>query len=517
MSASSGKAAPSFASVLRHAGIYGLGNVGIRVAGLLLVPLYTYNLSPADYGVIEYLDLTAVAIAMLFSLGLANAIYRYYYLVPDGPEQRRVVSTALVPVVCVSVAISAALFLLAPWLARDLFHDARFVRWLRIVFVGFGFNMVAEFGMTYLLVLQRSAVYSAIMVVKFAVGAGLNILFLVPFHWGVQGILISNLITNVALGSILLVQVIRAVGLGFDGALFRKMVSYGYPLVLVQLSLFGINFADRFFLQATAGFAQVGIYALAYKFGIMLNTLVVASFFQVWNAKSFEVASDPGAPAFYTRVFTYFTIGLLAAGLGMSLVIRDVIAIVAPPSYAAAAILVPLIVVAYVLNGIGTYFELGLKLTNRTPLLGAIFAGTCAVCLLLYWALIPRLGMFGAVLATALAFAFKAAWVYRQGSRAYPIRFEFGRLIPAALLAMLLWGVRFALPPLPRAVSLAVGVAFFAAYVVLLWALGWVRAEERAALTLWLRSRRPGSRGAVVEARAAGAGARGSDEEVGSG
>ena len=42
---------------------------------------------------------------------------------------------------------------------------------------------------------------------------------------------------------------------------------------------------------------------------------------------AFEVASDAAAGAFYTRVFTYFTVGLIACGLGMSLVIRDVIAV----------------------------------------------------------------------------------------------------------------------------------------------------------------------------------------------
>ncbi|HEU4765243.1 MAG TPA: lipopolysaccharide biosynthesis protein [Candidatus Eisenbacteria bacterium] len=501
MSATAGKpSAASFASVLKHAGIYGLGNVGIRIAGLLLVPLYTYNLSPAQYGIIEYLDLTALAIGMLFSLGLANAIYRYYYLAPEG-ERKRVVSTALLPILAVSFAIAAALFLAAPWLAQGVFHDPRFTRWLRILFVGFGFNMVAEFGMTYLAVLLRSALFSTITVIKFIVGALLNVFFLVGLHWGVEGILVSNLITNLALGGVLLAYVIRSVGLSFDGALLQKMVGYGYPLVLVQLSLFGINFADRFFLQASAGFAQVGIYALAYKFGIMLNTLVVASFFQVWNAKSFEVASDPAAPSFYTRVFSYFTLGLLAAGLGMSLVIRDVIGIVAPPAYAAAARLVPLVVVAYVLNGIGTYFELGMKLKSRTPLLSVIFAATCLLCLGLYAVMIPRWGMFGAVLATVIAFAFKAVWVYREGQRAYPIRFEFGRIVPAALLAAGVWALRALLPPMPLIASLGVGIALFLAYVALMWGLGWIRREEREALLAWLRARwRPGTGGPAPEA-----------------
>jgi O-antigen/teichoic acid export membrane protein len=479
--------APSFGSVLRHAGIYGLGNVGIRVAGLLLVPLYTYNLTPAQYGVIEYLDLTAMAIGMLFSLGLANAIYRFFYLSEDPAERRRVVATALTPVLIVSFAIAAVLYLAAPRLAADVFHDTRFVHYLHILFVGFGFNMVAEFGMTYLAVLQRSAVYSAITVAKFVVSVLLNVLFLVGFRWGVEGILISNLITNSILGLLLLIHVVRVNGIGFDAPLFRRMVAYGYPLVLVQVSLFGINFADRFFLQAYTDFEHVGIYALAYKFGIMLNTLVVASFFQVWNAKSFEVAADPEAGAFYTRVFNYFGVGLIAAGLGMSLVIRDVIAIVAPPAYALAASLVPLIVLAYVLNGIGTYFELGLKLANRTPTLGAIFAGTCVLCLGLYWLFIPRFGMFGAVLATAIAFAAKAVVVYRESQRAHPVRYEFNRLIRAAGLALLIGGARWLLPPLPRFASLVVGLALFAAYLGGLWSFGWFREEEREAVSSWMK------------------------------
>jgi O-antigen/teichoic acid export membrane protein len=479
--------APSFASVLKHTGIYGLGNVGIRVAGLLLVPLYTYNLTPAEYGVIEYLDLTAMAVGMLFSLGLANAIYRFYYQSPADEDRRLVVSTALLPVLAVSFAVSALLVGAAPWLAEGLFHDARFARWLRLLFLGFGFNMVAEFGMTYLAVRQRSALFSAITVAKFTAGALLNVLFLVVLRRGVEGILISNLITNTATGVLLLIGVVRENGRRFDGSLLRRMVAYGYPLVLVQVALFGINFADRFFLQASAGFTQVGIYALAYKFGIMLNTLIVASFFQVWNAKSFEVAGDPGAGAFYTRVFTYFTAGLLTAWLGMSLLIGDVIAVVAPASYTPAAFLVPLILAAYVANGVGTYFELSLKLTNRTPLLGAIFAGTCVLCLGLYALLIPRYGMLGAVLATAAAFVVKALWVYRESRRSFPIRYEFGRLAAAALLALAVWGARGLVPPLPRVPSVLVGLALFGAYLGLLWASGWLRPEERGAVAAFFR------------------------------
>jgi O-antigen/teichoic acid export membrane protein len=171
----------------------------------------------------------------------------------------------------------------------------------------------------------------------------------------------------------------------------------------------------------------------------------------------------------------------------MSLVIRDVVAVVAPPTYAPAAALVPLILAAYVWNGIGTYFELGLKLVNKTPLLGAIFAGTCLVCLGLYGLLIPRYGMFGAVAATFLAFVAKAIWVYRESQRVFPVRYEFGRLAKAALLALGFWVARALLPPLPHLVSFLVGLVLFAAYLATLWLSGWMGPKEKDALTAWLR------------------------------
>ena len=495
-------ASTSFRSVLKHTGIYGLGSVGIRIAGLLLVPLYTYNLTPPEFGIMEYLDLTALFLGMLFSLGLSNAIYRYYYATEDPAERRRVVSTALVPVLVTAGAVSVLMIALAPLLADRLFHDPRFRHYLTVVFLGFGFNAVAEFGMTYLMARQRSAVYSGLTVLKFVIGALLNIWFLVGLHLGVRGILYSNLITNLAFGIYLAWVVIRENGFGFSRPLFRGMVRYGYPLVLVQLSLFGINFADRFFLQAYGGFGQVGIYALAYKFGIMLNTLFVASFFQVWNARSFEVANDPGAGAFYTRVFTYFASGLVAAGLGMSLIIKDVIGILAPPTYAAAAGLVPLVVLCYVFNGIGTYFELGLKLRNRTGRLGIIFAGTCLLCLALYRLWIPRYGMFGAVAATGVAFLAKAVWVFVTSQRVYPIRFEFGRVARLTVVAVAVLALRWFLPSLSRGASLAAGVLLFLVFLGALLLSGWLRPDERATARAMLH------RGAAWMRRPAGAGPR---------
>jgi hypothetical protein len=109
--------------------------------------------------------------------------------------------------------------------------------------------------------------------------------------------------------------------------------------------------------------------------------------------------------------------------------------------------------------------------------------------------------MFGGVVGSVFGLGLLGVWVFGVGVRAFGFRFEFGRVVPAALLAAGVWALRALLPPMPLIASLGVGIALFLAYVALMWGLGWIRREEREALLAWLRARwRPGTGGPAPEA-----------------
>jgi len=475
------KSTTSFGAVLRHASIYSIGPIGVRIGGLLLVPLYTYNLTPAEYGIMEYLDLFAVCVTMFFSFGLSSAIYRFYYAAEDEVGRRVVVATTFLSTLAVFGSVAIIMLLLAPWIAVRFFHDPIFQRYLTILFIGFTFNAVAELGMTFVSVLQKSKVHATIKISRFLVDVALNVWFLIGLRWGVQGLLLSNMISNIGVGLLVYFLFVRPMGFSFSWNILTRMVRYGLPMAVVQLSLFIINFSDRFFLQAYSDFTQVGIYALAYKFGIMMNTLVVSNFFQIWQAKMFEVAEADDAKEFYGRVFTYLIYGLFAAGLVLAVLSGDLIRLMAPPKYGGAAGLVPLVVLAYLLHGVGTYFELGHRLKDRTKILGVILVATCVVCVGLYAILIPRWGMLGAVLATDIAFLMRAVWVYIAGRRILPLQFEFRRALLVAAVTAAAMAVRLLLPPLPLPLSIASGVAILGIYGAVMIAFV-LRPAERDAL-----------------------------------
>src|SRR5512132_2725703 len=105
----------------RHSLIYGLGGLVSRILAVLLLPLYTRYLTPADYGKIETLVALTTVLAIVLRAGISSAFFRFYFDSPE-PERRRTVlrtsfwftmatsTIGLAAVVALAVPISDALF-----------------------------------------------------------------------------------------------------------------------------------------------------------------------------------------------------------------------------------------------------------------------------------------------------------------------------------------------------------------------------------------------------------------------
>src|SRR5688572_17197338 len=102
-----------YLDLLKHSGIYGIGHALSRMASLLLLPVYTRYLSPADYGCIAILDLTSAVLGILIGSEIAQAANRYHCDSSTDGERNCVWWTA------VTIIVSAAtLFIVPAWILR---------------------------------------------------------------------------------------------------------------------------------------------------------------------------------------------------------------------------------------------------------------------------------------------------------------------------------------------------------------------------------------------------------------
>jgi O-antigen/teichoic acid export membrane protein len=63
----------------RHSAIYGLGGLVQRIVAVLLLPLYTRYLNPADYGAIEALVALSAVVITLLRAAIQNSFFRFYF------------------------------------------------------------------------------------------------------------------------------------------------------------------------------------------------------------------------------------------------------------------------------------------------------------------------------------------------------------------------------------------------------------------------------------------------------
>jgi len=108
--------------LLKHSSIYGLGSIIGQAIGFLLLPLYTRYLTPADYGVMALIDVARWMVGLIISLGIINALSRFYYEYEEQQKRNLVISSAYWIAFAVLIIFSPVLHHASPYLSTLIFQ-----------------------------------------------------------------------------------------------------------------------------------------------------------------------------------------------------------------------------------------------------------------------------------------------------------------------------------------------------------------------------------------------------------
>lgn len=459
--------------------VYGIGILLNKAVAFLMMPLYTRLLTPADYGVMELIGMTLEVISIMSGAQLAMGIFRYYHKAEDEAGRQRVVSTALLALGGCYAVVGAVSFAAAAPLASLIFGSGEHTTLIRLASIGLVVQNLLLVPLAYARVRDRSLLYVSANVVKLVIGLGLNVLLLVHFRMGVKAVFLSNVVAHVVVGTWLTVVVVREVGFGFSTAVIRDLVRYGSPMILGWLAAFLYTFGDRYFLQAAGDTTAVGLYSLAYQFGFLMAVLGCTPFMQVWEARRFQIARLPDRDARFARGFVHFNLLQVTVGVGIALYVEPMLQVMATPAFHGAAALVPVILVAYLLQGWTTMQESGLLIGERTAWTMYANWAAAAVAFAGYWLLVPRWLGWGAAIATVLAFLVRHLVTYVASQRIWPIRYDWPPVVRITALGVGAAGVGLLLPPLAFLPSVAARTLLLGAYAAGLWYLDILRDDER--------------------------------------
>ncbi len=431
---------PPIGRVLQDSSLYLVGNIASRAVGFLAIPFYARYLNPAQYGLIELVELSTQTIAIALGLqAIGAALSRLFHDQPTHEAEQAVVSTSLIVTAVLSGFVTLLAVAGAAELSRLVFHSDEWTGLLRAAFVAMFFSNMTEVVLVYERIRNNARFFLRYTLVTLAVNLGLNILFIGGLDAGVWGFVSSKLVVSTAGCVFLGLRMRRDVGWHFRQLYVPELVRFGAPLVVSSLSYFAIHFSDRFFLSASVSLAELGRYALAYKFAILVSALVGDSFAKSWNATLYRYTHQGQWKTQFARVASYFSFVLFATGLGIALFSPELLRIMVPAAYLPPRLLLPIIIASYLAREIGDFFRSLLLINKRSGIVGQIALGGALLNVVANVALIPTLGIYGAAIATLVTwFAYMVTcWVVANREHRLPVRTS--AYVRIALLVVLVY------------------------------------------------------------------------------
>ncbi len=482
-----------YKAILTHSGAYSIAVILERAAGFILLPLYTHFMSPADYGLMELLDMTSAVVTMLIGLRLGHALF-YFYECCSTPEMRdRYTSTAFGGAILIGAAVGLIGCLGAHQISYLILGNAKYASYFWLLFLSFGFSLPQEIGFSCLRAANDSKKFVVWYVCRFTMALVLNATLVIGFRLGPKGLLWSSLATSLTFALALTSSHLSRIEFVMDWQYFRDLSRYSMPLVFSALAMFLIHFGDRFFLQHYVTLSELGIYAIAYKTGMMIS-YAAAPFNTYWRSQMFALVRTPQGEAVYARVATYLALGLVLIALPLAFLAKPAVALLLDKRYQECAVYIPWVALAYLFREMADYFRNGLLLGQSTALEARVTTISALCCFVAYALLIPTYHVWGAVLATNITFLILLATSVREAQRVRPFAFEFrrlGRLAACSLAAVALFAIA---PVHGTAMQIVWGASLAILFVILLAATGFLVPEERRMFrTLAMQFRLPGT------------------------
>ena len=417
----------------------------VRMLNFLLAPLHTrVFLDQADYGIISEMYAYVTFLNVVFMYGMETAFFRYAS--GKNPlDHKKVFGTAQASLVATTILFVGILMLMSGRIATILEYPEN--RNYVLFFAGIiGLDALVNIPFARLRLEQKPWKYFSVKLMGIGVNVLLNVFFLLPallnkpemFSWlgytynpdtAVAKVFIANLCASAV---VFLVFVPGLKGLKLDPLIWKKLLKYGSPLVLIGLAGMVNETFDRILLKyllpgtLEENLAQIGVYSAVYKISIFM-TLAVQAFRMGAEPFFFQQSSSEKAPVIYALVMKYFVIVCCIIFLGVGM-FPDVFKVIIGESYHSGLSIVPILLLANLLLGVYYNQSVWYKLTDKTLYATIIPVAGAMLSIVANLILIPVAGYTGAAWARLLCYGSMVVLSYIIGQRFYPVPYALRKI-----------------------------------------------------------------------------------------
>ncbi len=389
----------------KHIVAYFLANLLPATFSFISLVIFTRWLSPPDYGLYQLVYVTSLLLMSLLYGAFGVGIVRFWPAQRSPAERQTFLSNVFFTTFLLIMGV-----LVITGIASFFFHQHQRLLWLGFViyltqtWFQLDSDLFRANGNARLYAYLRSS--RAVLTLCFAV-------FFLYLGWGVTGVLASFVVGNTL--AVLLARKQALIRLSncrwrfINSAQLKTLSSYSVPLALTFALNYVIDNTDRWLLAKMSSLHDAGLYSAAYNLPAqtltVLMTVVNLAGYPI-VVRTYESGGAKAARDLVKNLYAGFLIIALPAAVGFALLRQNIVHVILGAEYHEVAIrILPIIVATSVISGLKCYYlDISFHLTNNTRLLFYFSMLVAGVNVGLNLVLIPRYGIDGAVIASAIAF-----------------------------------------------------------------------------------------------------------------
>ncbi len=383
--------------LLKNTGIIAIGNLSTKLVSFFLLPMYTALLSTSEYGIVDYIISISTFCVPFISFLMDESMFRFLIDCKDEKEKSKVISTSLLIIIksCIIVTIIAVPILLI------IKYEYTFYVVLYILT-----SVLSTMISALLRGIGRTDKYAVYNFLLSSIKILLNVIFIAIFHLGIDGMLLASIISHIVIPVWYIIKEKIWKYINFrntEKELSRNMIKYSIPLIPNKLSWSIINLSDRLIIMNVIGSDASGLYAVAYKFPNLMDT-VYGFFYQSWKESSARALKDDSPEKFYNSIYAYLKDFMFSVSLVMTTFMPIAFRLlVSGGEFQKAIVYVPILLFATYFANISGFYGGIFTAHKDTKIMGTTTLISAILNIIINIAMIKFFGLYAAAISTFIA------------------------------------------------------------------------------------------------------------------
>lgn len=348
--------------IFKDSTVYGLGSLLPRAAAIILTPIYTTYLSPKDYGIYSFALMLATMTGVIMMVGQPGSLTLFYRRTVGDPHERGSLAFTVFWFVMAFAGVLLGIgFLVGPKIAPVITgsKEIPFYPYLAIALLIAFTNAPQALQQAVNRGLGQAKTFTAFQLSAWAINTGFTLYFVVALREGAYGSLKGSLAAPLLIMPVAIFVLVRRWEPRFSMTLLKRSLRFGLPLVPHYFAGWMLTFFDRYLLMRLSTATQVGLYSLAYSFGMIFN-LFCNAISTAWQPIYYDLADTAEGRIKLPRLITVYCAAIAGLAIVFTFFAPNLLVVLANQRFHSAAPVVPVIA--------GGYFFFALYMIVSTPI-----------------------------------------------------------------------------------------------------------------------------------------------------